>query len=317
MDSGNRSTNRPPLDWSRFSPPATWKQNGRETRGPCPVTGEGRTKAWAVRDDDKIGCRLCGDGFGKLAGAEFRQHAVALGLIDVDLGAASGKWPEWTWTTTDGRERPQFRTPNGPKVWKKSNPPPDGWPAPGELMYCPAGVPNGPGPVYVTEGASDGDAAVRLGLRAIGRTNARPSAASLARLDRGATYRCWPDVDNDGAGYRQAVSWAAAATAAGLTVKAIDPLLLRQDAPSGFDARDWIGELPDGATADTAAVLLDAAVVDVDAIRERAGKAPAPSGTIDPTSAPTPDAMLESIPAVHIRMCLAESDLAGLIDRGN
>ena len=329
MDSHNPTTNRPPLDWSRFSPPATWKQNGRETRGPCPVTGEGRTKAWAVPDDNVIGCRVCsGDGSGRLSGAEFRQHAVALGLIDVDLGAGRTGFhreiERWTWHTADDKPRDQVRREGcgsrdcsrceGAATFKHWQPTePTNTPPPRELMYLlPAGVPSGPGPVYAVEGASDTDAAVRLGLRAIGRTNARPSAASLKRLDTGAVYCVWPDHDpKDAAGYRQAVAWADAATAAGLTVKVVDPLVLRPDAPPGFDARDWIESLPAGATAATAGAALDAAVVDVDAIRERAGKAPVPSGTIDPASmaAPPPGA----IPAGPVRMCFAESDLAGLI----
>ena len=156
--------------------------------------------------------RKCGDGSGKLTAAQLVEHARAAGAVDAVL---TGRWESWTWTTTSGRERKQFRTPDGPKVWQTKGGP---HPGPADLMFLPAGVPPAPGPVYACEGATDALAVQRLGLSAVGRNNARPSAASLARLDRGASYRVWPDVDDDQAGYRQAVSWAAAATAASAAV---------------------------------------------------------------------------------------------------
>ena len=253
------------LNWSNLTAPASWKQNGRELRGPCPVTGEGATKAWAVPDDDFIGCRLCGDGSGRMDGATFREHAAALGLIDVNLGAAGpGKWESWIWTTADERERRQYRTPDG-KKWHAKDPPAGGWPRPAELMYLPAGsVPTTGGPIYICEGASDAAAAHAAGLPAIGRTNARPSPESLGRLDKSAVYRLWPDVDDDGAGFKQAMMFADAATAAGLTVELIDPLALRPDAPAGFDARDFLKQPPPDVQA-----ALSSAVVDAETIRAR------------------------------------------------
>ena len=251
------------LDWSNFAPPASWTQHGREHAGCCPVTSAGTTKSWAVPADNVIGCRLCGDGSGRLTGSAFREHAVALGLIDVHLGGG-GSWESWTWTAADGRERRQYRTPDG-KKWARTDPP--NTPRPAELLYLPAGVPNAPGPIYVTEGASDADAVIALGLPAVGRTNARPSADSLARLTRGAVHRIWPDVDDDHAGYRQAVTWYDAATAAGLRCEVIDPLALRPDAPAGFDARDWITGLPAGTDAAGAAARLETAAGDIEIIR--------------------------------------------------
>ena len=295
-----------PLDWPAFAPPATWKQNGREMRGPCPVTGDGTTKAWAVPDDNVLGCRACGDGSGRLSGSTFREHAAALGLL-VDLGGSGGAWEHWTWTTADGRERRQFRTPDG-KRWAKKDPPVGGWPKPRDLLYAPGGVPGGPGPVYANEGASDADAVRGLGLRAIGRTNAQPSAASLARLEKAAPVRVWPDVDDDRAGYRQAVSWADAATAAGLRVEVVDPLRLRPDAPSGYDARDWVRSLPDGTDAATAASLLDAAVVAVDAIRGRVPAMPAA-----PVAKWTPSASGLPIPRIRVGLCDSEEAVAIMV----
>ena len=98
------------LQWAGFQRPATWRQSGREHLGPCPLTGEGTTKAWAIPADDVLGCRACGDGSGKLTGAAFREHAAALGLL-VDLGqngaARNGASPldVWIWSAADGRER--------------------------------------------------------------------------------------------------------------------------------------------------------------------------------------------------------------------
>ena len=262
------------LDWSNFKPPATWTQNGREHAGPCPVTGEGKTKSWAIPADDVIGCRLCGDGSGRLTGAAFREHAAALGLIDVPLGAGGGSsWESWTWTAADGRERLQYRTPDGGKIWARTDPPNS--PPPRDLLYLPGGVPAAPGPIYLTEGASDADAVHGFGLPAIGRTNARPSAESLARLPRGAVYRVWPDVDDDHAGSRQAVVWYDAATAAGLRCEVVDPLALQPDAPAGYDARDWIAGLPAGMDAAGAAARLESATVEIAIIRRQIPTEPA------------------------------------------
>ena len=320
MDGSNPTTSGPRniIDWDTWR--RGWngaKRRGQQTEGPCPVTGEGENACHVRLDAELAGCRKCGDGAGKLTGDQLVEHARAAGAVMVDLGAASRAWESWKWSTADGRERRQFRTPDGRKKWELKNPPPGGWPAPAELLYLPAGVPSGPGPVYACEGASDTDAAVRLGLRAIGRNNARPSAASLVRLDTGAVFRVWPDVDDDQAGYRQAVTWADAATAAGLTVEAIDPLKLRPDAPPGYDARNWIAELPDGATANTAA--LDAAVVDVDAIKARIPAAPAETRKINPASmAPVetgnvPAVLADIVPRDHVRLCDSERQIADLI----
>ena len=272
------------LQWAGFQRPATWRQSGREHLGPCPLTGEGTTKAWAIPADDVLGCRACGDGSGKLTGAAFREHAAALGLL-VDLGqngaARNGASPldVWIWSAADGRERKQFRwacncgrDPNcakchGKGSYKRPQVKGGPWSGNAELLYLPTGVPAAPGPIYVCEGASDTDEVIALGLAAIGRFNARPDAASLARLNRDAAYRVWPDHDPDG--YKQAFMWHAAMTKAELRCDVIDPLLLNPDAPDGFDARDWVRFLPTGTDAAGAAALLDKAVVPVEVIRAR------------------------------------------------
>ena len=57
------------MDWSTFRAPADWKQTGGEWSGPCPVTGHGKTKAWANPDAGLLGCRCCGEpGTGRLDG---------------------------------------------------------------------------------------------------------------------------------------------------------------------------------------------------------------------------------------------------------
>ena len=284
------------MNWAAFQPPLSWRRNssGRYD-GPCQITGEGRTKAWAVPDSNVIGCSIHGDGSGKLTGSAFREHAAALGLIDeVDFGPARRKsepLDTWTWTTAAGKRRKQFRWPcdcgrklecetchgrGSTKTWAKTNP--RNVPPPRDLMYPPAGeLPAGAGTIYICEGASDTDAVQAFGLSTIGRTNAVPSAESLKRLDKAALYRIWPDHDGDLAGIRQAVSWMDAATRAGLSVEVIDPLELRPDALSGFDARDWIAGLPAGTTPDAAGAMLAAAVADVQTLRDRAAPAAVPA----------------------------------------
>ena len=298
------------LNWSNFAPPASWTQHGREHAGCCPVTAEGKTKAWAVPDDNAIGCRLCGDGSGKLTGSAFREHAAALGLIDVNLGG--GSWPSWTWAAADGRERRQFRAPDG-KKWARTDPPND--PPPRDLLYLPAGIPEAPGPIYSCEGASDADAVHGIGLPAIGRTNARPSVESLARLPRGASYAIWPDVDDDHAGYRQAVMWYDAATAAGLRCEVIDPLALQPDAPAGFDARDWIAGLPAGTDAAGAAARLETAAGDIAIIRDRIPTVIAADAFPAPVQAALDSLTDDGLGGVAARLRTL-ADACGGLDRG-
>ena len=301
------------LDWSSLQlPPGAKERSAGEYHFPCPVTGKGTDTAWCRPAGNVLGCRKCGDGAGKLTDA-FKEHAQALGILpEINLSGGGGApWPSWVWLTTDGRERRQFRLPDGRKVWHKKDAPPGGWPKPADLLYLPGGaVPTGP-VVYVCEGASDTDAVHALGLPAVGRTNARPSAASLARLGKGAVYRVWPDHDpKDAAGYRQAVAWCNAAGRAGLTVDVIDPLKLNPDAPAGYDARDWCGELPDGTDAAGAAAILEPAVVAVDAIRDRTGSRASfpPPGATAPTDAPPC-----FVPAGLVKPCESERDIANLI----
>lgn len=72
------------MDWSGFRPPSSWRNSGAEWSGPCPVSGAGRTKSWAVPDSDLIGCREHG---GRLDGEALREHAAALGVAMVGAGA--------------------------------------------------------------------------------------------------------------------------------------------------------------------------------------------------------------------------------------
>lgn len=303
------------LDWSHFAPPASWTQNGREYDGCCPVTGDGKTKAWTVPDDNVIGCRLCGDGSGKLTGSTFREHAAALGLIDdVHLSGGGSSWESWTWTAADGRTRLQYRAPHG-KRWARTDPP--NTPRPADLLYMPMAITDAP-VVYCLEGASDADAVHTLGLPAIGRTNARPSAESLARLPRGALYLCWPDVDDDHAGYRQAITWYDAATAVGLRCEVIDPLALRPDAPAGYDASDWIAGLPDGTDAAGAAARLEAAAGGAVAARLRrtSGTPRTPAAATAPPAAPVIPADGLPIPRQWTgTLCDSEEDAAQAIRR--
>ena len=75
----------PVMDWSGFRLPADWRRSGGEWRGACPVTGVGKTKAWAKPDEDLLGCRECAPG--GLHGEEFKEHAAALG-VQVGRGEA-------------------------------------------------------------------------------------------------------------------------------------------------------------------------------------------------------------------------------------
>ena len=309
------------VNWSRFTAPADYKETSAgEWHGPCPVTGEGKDTAWLnVGAQQPPSCRTCGDGSGRITGEVLAAHARAFGIWDdVDLGSAGpagGEWESWTFTTADGRERQQYRTPDGKKWRKKGGP----WPAPADLLYLPGGaLPAAPGPVYLTEGASDADALHAIGLAAISRSGTgKPSRESLARFDPACRFLIFPDHDDNGAGYRQAIDWAGALTAAGLEIDILDPLELQPDAPSGYDARDWAGALPEGATADAAGALLAAAVADLDTIKGRV-----PGGAVLTAGAPAvaplewqPPADGLPIPRQGVELCDSPEGLTLMLAR--
>ena len=111
------------LAWERFTPPSGWTRIGAEWRGCCPVTGEGRTRAWALPGRGVLGCRHCGDGAGRLAGADFAAHAAALGVLadpwrppPRPRTVAPARAPRQTWPTwrrlsrTCGAARPHWPT---------------------------------------------------------------------------------------------------------------------------------------------------------------------------------------------------------------
>ena len=307
------------VNWSRFTAPAGFTQTSAgEWHGPCPVTGDGKDTAWLnVGAQQPPSCRKCGDGSGRITGDVLAAHARAFGIWDdVDLGSASKrsrKVDTWIWTAPDGRTREQYRWENGKKTWQPTEPEND--PPPRDLLFLPDGIPTEP-VIYLCEGASDVDAVRPLGLAAIGRTNARPSPPSLARLHSGSRYLIWPDHDTkDHAGYRQALTWHRALTAAGLEVDILDPLELQPDAPSGYDARDWAGALPADTTAAAAGARLAAAVVNLDTIKGRV-----PGGAMLTAGAPAvaplewqPPADGLPIPRQFIELCDSEEGIAIMI----
>ena len=277
------------------------------------MTGEGTNTAWLnVGAQQPPGCRKCGDGSGRITGDVLAAHARAFGIWTdrVDLGSANKrgrKVDTWIWTAPDGRTREQYRWENGEKTWQPTEPSND--PPPRDLLFLPDGIPTEP-VIYLCEGASDVDALRPLGLAAIGRTNARPSPPSLARLHSGSRYLIWPDHDTkDHAGYRQAITWHRALTAAGLKVDVIDPLALQPAAPSGYDARDWAGALPAGTTADDAGARLAAAVVDLDTIKGRVpgGAPPATAPLWQPPTDGLP------IPRQFVELCDSEEGITIMI----
>ena len=118
------------LNWGAFAPPATWRRAGAEWRGPCPVTGEGHTRAWAIPDRAMLGCRHCGDGSGRLAGSDFATHAAALGVLSPDPWRPAPRAPA-LWPFTRHPPRPAVSPAPAPDrrdvtaltaVWNRSDP---------------------------------------------------------------------------------------------------------------------------------------------------------------------------------------------------
>ena len=79
------------MDWAALRFPAGWKRIGREYHGPCPVTGEGKDRAWVQPDEQTLGCRGCGpEGDGGLGRGELlKSHAEALGIWTAPRGKAA------------------------------------------------------------------------------------------------------------------------------------------------------------------------------------------------------------------------------------
>ena len=102
------------MDWAALRLPAGWKQTGREWHGPCPVTGEGKDRAWVRPEEERLGCRGCGpDGDGGLGSGELlKAHAEALGIWTAPRGRPAGSsWGRPSTSRTAPAGRPGSRSP--------------------------------------------------------------------------------------------------------------------------------------------------------------------------------------------------------------
>ena len=288
---------------------------GGRIRGlPCPVCAGGTKDAFWVQEGSGgallFGCNQCAPS----GGVEFvRQVLVALGLREPATGATPKPKRKpldtWTWVTADGRRRKQYRWPDG-KKWSK--PRDKRTPKQGELLYLRSDVHGDDGAVvYLCEGASSTDAVLGLGLLAIGRTGARPTTESLARLPAEWTYRVWPD--NDPAGYEQAFTFGRALEALGRKVDAVNPLKLNPEAPHKFDPGDWRP-----ASTAAAAAELDAAAVPLAAIEPKRPKrvteppSPAPHTDPDAEELAAVRALGDVVPLEFQELCVSELALGEL-----
>ena len=308
-----QSNHTKPIDWNKWRQGWTGSKavGPNQVKGPCPVTGEGKDTAFVKVNDELAGCGKCSeDGSGRLTGPQLVEHAKAAGCYR-ERPPKPPKPPtprcrkeEWIWHAPDGSIRVKYRRRDGTKRWRPVKP--HNTPPPSMLMFLPPDgkPPDGSQAVFVCEGETDTLAVASLGVQAIGRGNAKPDPESLARLPKNPTYIVWPDVDDDASGYRQAAAWARDAAAAGLTVKAIDPLKLNPDAKDGFDARDFVRTAGDKGGA---AVKIAGAVVKVSVIEKRAEPPeqdkppPADIPEIEPIDPPFPRWAYPEPPAVSIR----------------
>ena len=255
------------IKWTglNFAPPSTFKQTGSdEWRGPCVYHPGSRNTFTANPAAEKFRCYKCGD---KLAGEVLETHARTLGIWTepVNGEAKPGPLDVWTWKTADGRERKQFRWPDG-KKWQKTDPP--NTPPPAELLYFPPGAPPrtipSTGVIFACEGASDADAIRARGLRAFAYFNVHATDDSVGRLPKDERIVVFGDFDEDGAGYKQANRLRDHLVGLGYTAHVVDMAKLHPEGkpPAGFDARDWTATLPAGTTSVQAQEVILEAVVD-------------------------------------------------------
>ena len=230
------------LDFSGFTPPFTWKRIGNEWHGPCPVTGEGADCAWSD-GTATLGCRKCGpDGDGRLTGQTFLDHAKALGVL-------AERRPEdqsWKVRGPDGHEYEHVRVDKGPDdktvFWRpalKSA----GVKLADMSLYAANRLAPGADVVVITEGEKDCDAALRLGLVAVGTvTGAKctPSDRSLLELIASAPGRImlWPDADDVGAQHMRNIGRKLRRLDGCPDVLMVDPAALGLTG-KGHGAADW------------------------------------------------------------------------------
>ena len=121
----------------------------------------------------------------------------------------------------------------------------------------------------------------------------------FARFPREGVYVVWPD--HDLTGYRQAVTFGTVLEDLGYTVKAVDPLLLKPDAPAKWDPRDWwMGRSRD---AGAAAAEVEAAIVPLATLADRArpkGGATSPSAEAGGGFPAPVQSLLDLLPAVAL-----------------
>ena len=204
--------------FARFAPPADWKREGNEHRGPCPVTGEGKRRCWVVPDSALIGCHGCGGAAGKLAGADFAAHARALGILIDETPPQQRKFarkvpsppPEVPPGTTPELVewcRPGTSDTEIQAIWRWA----DSDNQPQQARRWRRGMSKA-GLVFLTDGPADGALILTEGAKCAKHVREKTGRQALAFVDSGAkptaamlgatTGRnviAWPDVGDKGA----------------------------------------------------------------------------------------------------------------------
>ena len=225
------------------------KKGPDEYHGPCPVTESGEDCFWVRPEKRLAGCRACSPTGAKLENGSFKDHFKALGaVVEKEPPPKPAPPPRgkvvarWTFTAANGKQRGFLQYEHGSRTWEPTKPANN--PPPKDLLYY-TEPPPAKGVVLLTEGAKDAQAALKAGMKAIGRPGSvRPSKASVERLPEGVTYLIVPDLDE--AGRHQAAVWADCLIAAGRTARVVDlKSLAPDDAPSGYDLSDWLAGVSD------------------------------------------------------------------------
>ena len=196
--------------WPEHTLPDGWTPG---KNGPCPVTGEGKDRAWFDPIKGAIGCRGCD----MKDPAVFKSHLEAFGV------------PVYSWRNVSTGERVTQARKKWPYQAKVK-----------QCIYTPNGAIGKPG-LFVVEGAKDAEALHRAGwpVAAIQSSAGRVDPAVVAEIGKSPSVILWPDNDADTAkGLRCMNALGVSLSSLGVSVSMVDPdaLELPKD---GAGAADW------------------------------------------------------------------------------
>ena len=295
------------MNWRNLQLPSGATRTGAEYHFPCPVTREGKDRAWVNPDAQLLGCRGCGGSDGGLEGDELRAHGEALGLWEPAGMAADAQQTIYVYENAAGArvfDVVRFEMGPGQKTFRQRHGPPGAYvwrrPAAGRgLLYrLPAVVAalQAQAPILIVEGEKDVERLAAVGVTA---TCNAGGAGKFTRehaqhLAGAADVRIVPDDDTPGREHATRVLEQLAKV--GVTGTVLVPWL--EDGETKADISNWLDSRPGSGAAAVLAL-------------------PVRQAALPPADAPVPDPPAEGVAgssAVYDERSLADAYLASVTD---